>query len=232
VKMGEPNDVANMYFDILFGDGGKPKLIDIPPENNPKVASPSVLDSNGAKCELDVFLEGIPEDDHCVSRRNYNKNENRMGDKRAEILDYILVRDNDFNPVEIKTEDTIKIYIKTVFNQPFQLPVYGFTIKTIDGVKVCGTNTWLDQIDIAPIFAGTIVIFRYDIEMNLCGGDFFITLAISNRVNNQYILSDHRTDLILIHVQQEKEGFNGLVEMKTKSQIISQTAIAGNRSPA
>ncbi|MSR85548.1 ABC transporter ATP-binding protein [Candidatus Uhrbacteria bacterium] len=222
VEIGAPNDVANIYFEILFGSGGKSKLIDTHHENIFKVASAAVNDSNRTRNELEIFLEEIPEADNCVNRKNYNQNENRIGNKRAEILDYVCVCGDDFDTTEIKTGDTIKIYMKIVFHQLFQFPVYGLTIKTIDGIKIFGTNTWLDEIDVRPVVAHEIVVFCYEIKMNLARGDFFITLAASDRVNNQYVLADHRTDLAHIHVQSHKEGFNGIVEMDAMSQIISQ----------
>jgi len=222
VKMGKPNDVANIYFDLLFGDGEKPKLVDMPFENISEETSASVIASKSVKGELEMFFEDIPEIDRCVNRKSYNKNEVRTGDKRAEIMDYVCVCGNDFDPVEIKSGDTLEIYMKTIFHQPLQFPVYGFAIKTIDGIKVCGTNTYVDRIDMPPVSAGEVVIFRYGIKMNLARGDFFITLAVSDGVNEQYDMTDHRTDLIYIHIQNDKYG-DGVVEPDATSQLISQS---------
>lgn len=227
VEIGAPNDVANIYFEILFGIDRHPKLLDVRQENSPKVESAAVFNLNGMKNRLEIFLEEVPDADNCVNRKNYNKNENRIGNKRAEILDYVCISGNDFESAEIKTGETIKIYMKIAFRHSFQFPVYGLTIKTIDGIKVFGTNTWLDGIDIRPVAANEIVIFCYEIMMNLARGDFFITLAVSDRVANQYVLADHRTDLAHIHVQSHKEGFNGIVEMDTTSRVISQLPIEG-----
>jgi lipopolysaccharide transport system ATP-binding protein len=206
---------------MLFSDGAKSELIDSPPKNISGPPSDSTIDSNRTKNELEIFLEETPEDDNCVNRKTYNKNESRTGNRHAEILDYIIVRGNDCDPVEIKTGTTVEIYIKVAFHRSFENPVYGFTIKTIDGIKVYGTNTRLDKFDTPPTSAGSIVNFRYEIEMDLAGGDFFITLAIADKPHDEFILADHRTDLIHLHIQQEKAGFNGLIEMKTKSQIIT-----------
>jgi len=272
IKMGEPKEVTNVYFDILFGDGGKPKLIksvgnynivsfrgtyyalphalgdidlyttdfasldgvfvgktidEVEPLLKQSFEAPSIpmVTSHDLKNGLEVFLEEIPTIDNCVNRKSYNKNESRTGDNRAEILDYVCVRGNDFDPVEIQTWDDVKIYMKIKFHQPFQLPVYGFSIKTVDGVKVSGTNTWLDKFDAPSVSAGEIVVFCYDIKMSLAGGDFFVTLAIADRIDNQCVLADHRTDLIHIRVQPGKEGVNGFIEMNTKHQIISQTGM-------
>jgi hypothetical protein len=229
VEIGTPNDVANIYFEILFGSGGYSKLLDARQENSPKVDSAAVLNLNEKKSELEIFLEKIPNFDNCVNRRNYNKNESRTGNKRAEILDYVCISGNDFESAEINTGETIKIYIKIVFRDSFQFPVYGLTIKTIDGIKIYGTNTWLDGIDVRPVAADEIVIFCYEIVINLARGDFFITLAVSDRVANQYVLADHRTDLAHIHVHSPKEGFNGIVEMDTMSRIISQVPMEGRQ---
>jgi len=269
VKKGKPNEVTNVYFDILFGDGGTKLITSIGDYNiwvfrgtyyalpkalgevNPYATDYSSLEGvligksmveiesllwksvkrksipvmipHGLKSELEIFLEAIPKNDNCINRRSYNKNEYRAGDKRAEILDYLVIRDGDYDPVEINTWDNIKIYIKIVFRQPFQFPVYGFIIKTIDGIKIFGTNTWLDKFDTPPVSEDEVVIFCYQIKVSLTGGDFFVTLAIANRVENQFVLADHRTDIIHIRVKLGKEGDNGFIEMDTKNQIISKT---------
>lgn len=276
-KIGKPNEVANAYFDMLFGNGGQPKTIkyvgdyhvlcfrgtyyalpralgNIDPcavdlsgvegvlIGNTLAAIESLLGfeavpvsamaSQGHQNELELFLGEIPTVDKCVNRRSYNKNESRAGDKRAEIVDYVCVRGSVFDAFEIKTWDSLKIYIKIVFRQHFQCPIYGFSIKTVDGIKVYATNTWLDKLNVPPVSEDEIVTFCYDVKMSLAGGDFFITLAIADRIDNQCVLADHRTDLIHIRVQQGKEGVNGFVEMETESQILSQIPMAKRRVPA
>jgi lipopolysaccharide transport system ATP-binding protein len=279
VKMGEPNEVTNAYFDLLFGDGGKPKLIKTVGDYNllhylgtyyalpralgnidvgtadlsgldgvivgktieemetllgKNVSAVQVAESaaHNQKSQLEMFLDEVPTIDNCVSRRSYNKNESRTGDGRAEILDYVCVRGHDFDVFEIKTWDSLKIYMKIVFRRTFQLPIYGISIKSVEGVKVYGTNTWLDRVDVPPVSEGEVVIFCYEIKISLAGGDFFATLAIADRVDSQYVLADHRTDLVHIRVQSGKEGMNGFVEMDTKSEIVSQTAMTKKWMPA
>lgn len=272
VKMGSPNDVTNTYFDLLFGNAGKPKLLKVIGSHNvvgylgTYYAVPQVLGeidfhaadlanldgvivgktieeleaclrketsavlavadiTHNQKCDLEVFLDEVLPFDNCSNRRSYNKNESRTGDGRAEIVDYICVRDDDADVLEVKTWDTLKIYMKILFRQPIQFPVYGMSIKSVDGVKVYGTNTWLDKVSVPSTSEGEIVIFFYELKVSLAGGDFFVSLAIAERINNQYVLADHRTDLLHIRVQTAKEGMNGLVEMETKSEIFSQTAL-------
>ncbi|MBS0154076.1 MAG: ABC transporter ATP-binding protein [Nitrospira sp.] len=279
VKMGSPNDVTNTYFDLLFGNGGQPKLLKATGNYNvvsylgtyyavpqalgeidfhavdlanlggvivgktieeveahirkDTTAVPAVTGMmHDQKSGLEVFFGEVFTFDNCSNRRSYNKNESRTGDGRAEIVDYMCVRDDDADVLEVKTWDTLKIYMKILFHQPIQLPVYGMSIKSVDGVKVYGTNTWLDKVSVPPASKSEIVIFCYEIKVSLAGGDVFVSLAVSERMNNQYVLADHRTDLLHIRVQTAKEGMNGLVEMETKSEIFSQTALTKRWTPA
>lgn len=189
------------------------------PHLTPKYAKPTLISRENP--ELENFLEEIPETDSCVNRKSYNKDEFRQGDRRAEILDYLLICENKPDPVEIKTFDKLDIYIKAVFHEQVQFPLYGFAIKTLDGIRICGTNTWLDGVSISPTDRSDIVIFKFSIRMLLAGGDFFITLAVAERVNDEYVLIDHRADLVHLFVRQKKEGFNGFVEMETENKMIS-----------
>ncbi len=271
-KMGPPNEVTNAYFDLLFGTGGRPKLIKTVGNYNVLnclgtyyavphalgnidvgIADLSGLDGvitgnnieevetligkglsmatiaagavHDQRSDLEVFLDDVPTIDNCTNRRSYNKNESRTGDGRAEIVDYVCVRDHDFDVLEVKTWDSLQIYMKILFRQEFQWPVYGVSIKSVEGVKVYGTNTWLDKIDVLPTSGGAVVNFCCQVKVSLTGGDFFLTLAIANRVNHQNVLADHRADLIHIRVQPDKDGRDGIVEMDSKSEIISQTAM-------
>lgn len=177
------------------------------------------------KSDFEAFLDEAITSDKCTTRRSYNKNESRTGDRRAEIVDYMCIRDDDVDVVEVKTWDTLKIYMKILFHQEVQLPVYGMSVKSIDGVKVYGTNTWLDKVSVPSASEREIIIFCYELRVSLAGGDFFVSLAIADRMNNQYMLADHRTDLLHIRVQTDREGMNGLVEMETKGEIFSKTAL-------
>jgi lipopolysaccharide transport system ATP-binding protein len=185
---------------------------------------PSVLLRESS--ELEKFFENIPDVDNCINRKGYNKNEYRQGDNRARIVDYLLVCENKIDPVEIKTHDKIDIYIKAKFYGAVKFPVYGIAIKTLDGIRVWGTNTFLDSVYIPSAEKSEMAIFKFSVKMSLAKGDFFVTLAVAEYVNNEYIFIDHRTDLIHILVTEDREGFHGFVEMESQSQLISRKKIS------
>lgn len=192
---------------------------------NNQLGIPQELVSAGKRGSnrIEVFLEEIPVTDHCVFRSSYNKNEHRYGNMRAEIIDYLLVCEEVIDPIEIRSCDSIDVYMKVAFHDKVECPVYGFAVKTVDGVQVSGSNTWVDKIQLTASKEGDVVVFCYSMKMVMAGGDFFITLAIAERVDGCNELCDHRTDFIHIKVLQEKEGFIGLVDIEAKSKVISET---------
>jgi lipopolysaccharide transport system ATP-binding protein len=79
-------------------------------------------------------------------------------------------------PVTISSGDTINIYIKAKFHQSVDFPLFGFAIKTINGVIVYGDNTRISNIAIPPAKRNDIIIFRFSGKMSLYLGNYFITL--------------------------------------------------------
>jgi len=173
------------------------------------------------------FLHNVPPKDGYSKRKSYNKNEFRQGDNRALIMDYLLVCADRFDPAEIAPNDKIDVYIKVVFNEKVNLPVFGIAVKSLDGIRIWGTNTFLDQIHIPSVNKSEMVIFKFSVKMALAAGDFFLTLAIVERSGNEYVFIDHRTDIIHLLVKSERpEGFHGFVELESESKLISHNKIA------
>ena len=67
--------------------------------------------------ELDRFLKTIPEKDCCPTRRTYNRTERRFGSARARIIDYLVVRGGNFDPVIVGSGDTLDIFVKACYDK-------------------------------------------------------------------------------------------------------------------
>ncbi len=222
LENGKPKDAVNRYFEILTMDNQSEKTGAAAEASESRATS---LSEYPVMTELEIFLEDIPATDNCIRRKSYNKNEYRFGDRRAEIIDYLVVCGNRIDPVLVKTIDMIDIYIKVVFHEPVQFPMFGFTIKTVDGLQIYGSNTWLDKTYIPPIDRGEMMIFNTSIKITLLGGDYFISRGIGERLNGEYIPIDYRNDFIHLSVQQEMVDFKGIVEMESEDKIITRKQI-------
>lgn len=162
--------------------------------------------------ELDKFMEETIKIDNCVNRRSYNKNEYRFGNKRAEIVDYLIVCGEKYDPTTVRSGDLIDLYLKANFNDSVKLPMVGFSIKTIDGITVYGSNTRFSKHTINFTNVSEVIVFRFRIRLSLIPGDFFIELGIAEKLASEDEPFDIRKNVIHLLVQ-EKNVFEGFAEL-------------------
>jgi len=222
LKIGEPNDVVNCYYELIYT--GK-----LPSESEPETGAhtlPDVAEKEGwgnpAQTELKRFLEETPRADNCVNRRSYNKNEHRFGDKRAEIVDYLLVSGEQIDPDTVRFGDVVDIYLKARFNQPVEYPLFGFSIKTVDGLVVYASNTRCSRTFIEQARESDTIVFRFSIRMNLHWGDYFIDLGVAEKLFEKDEPIDIRYGLIHLAVIVRTKLFDGLLELESDFQEVSR----------
>ncbi|MDO8426673.1 MAG: Wzt carbohydrate-binding domain-containing protein, partial [Deltaproteobacteria bacterium] len=163
---------------------------------------------------LERFFEEAPLSDNCPKRKSYNKNEYRHGDRRAEVIDYLVASGGVLDPVNVRSGTVVDIYMRVVFYEKVDHPMFGFAITTVDGVIVYGTNTRLCRIDIAPAAAGAVNMVKWSIRLSANSGDFFINLGVAEKRPDMDLLIDNRKDLIHIKVQTDGE-FDGFARFET-----------------
>ncbi|MBI4707646.1 MAG: Wzt carbohydrate-binding domain-containing protein [Candidatus Omnitrophica bacterium] len=170
--------------------------------------------------ELERFLEEIPEGDNCVNRRSYNKNEYRYGDRRAEIIDYLIVSVDKYDTVTINSGDVVDIYVKYKFHENMESPIFGFAVKTIDGVIIYGNNTRIGRIVVPPVHKNDIIITKWTFNLIANSGDLFLNLGVAEKLDIDVPI-DNRKDIIHLRIQTLAD-FVGLVNLKTTYQEISR----------
>ena len=201
------------------------QLIDqIAPQNNTVFLNQNaeISSAQPKMTELDKFLEEIPASDNCIHRKSYNKNEYRFGDKRAEIIDYLVLSERNHDLSTIKSGEIIDIYLKTIFHRAVELPMFGFSIKTIDGIVIYASNTWYNKTLISPVKEYEIIIFKFSIKLDLHPGDFFIDLGIAEKLPNIDEPIDIRYALIHLFVQPQNYIFDGFSDFSAVFEEIAR----------
>jgi len=221
-KSGNPDYVTSCYHELIFTGSISPRITSTS-ETFPGVTEQraNTITKTRDPTPLENFLKHIPVADNCIYRNSYNKNEYRFGDKRAEIVDYLIVSGDQYDPVAIRSGDWVDIYSKIRFNQAVPYPVYSFGIKTLDGIIIYATNTWFARIPIRPVRSSEIVVFRFSLKLSLVSGDYFIGLDCSEVVGEEKINIDRRSAICHINVQ-ERNTFAGIVEMETHFEEIAR----------
>lgn len=221
IKSGKPTDVINHYYELILSDNKKPnkKLNRITGRSNDK------KDEDDGRNELEKFFGKVPDTDCCALRKSYNKNELRFGDKRGELLDYLVISENEYDPVAIHFGDTIEIYLKAVFYKSVKYPLFGFSIKTLDGVVVYASNTRCSNFYIDPVNERCMIIFQFKIEVKLNRGDYFLDLGIAEKLNEKDEPIDIRYNLAHLVVTTYNKLFDGFVELDSHYQEVSRRTL-------
>lgn len=175
VAIGEPQKVIDRYYELLFPTT---RNIETPPaQPGSKDFSENSWSADGLSRPAHV-LNGVGWSHGCCEERNsYNKGEFRFGDREMEVADYLLVADGETYPVEVKSGSHIALYVRLRSNGFVGRLSAGFAIKTVDGVKLFGTNTIVNGVGLPQVPHGQSLWVRFDFKMNVGLGDIFIDLG-------------------------------------------------------
>lgn len=194
--LGEPKNVVNRYLESLFHQ-----------ERLPAKQQQSITSDDGGETMAELAVRAVT--DMCGQRPSYNAGEYRWGDRSAEIVDYVLL---DENGKEIrgacKRGGTVHVRVAVYFSQNVPKPVFGLTVKTVDGTAVYGTNTLIQKAEIPPHEAGTHAVVIFTLKLNLVGAEYFGSLGVVGlRDGAPEVVHDRRYDLFQIKVDDEGDAF-------------------------
>lgn len=203
---GEARDVTNRYLDELFG---KRKQADVLP------VSTDLLLPEGC---ADVFH----------SHPGYHREEHRWGHGGAAIVDYLVVADGQHYPSRIEGNTQADFYFKVRFDADFDNVVPGFLIKTLEGIFLYGTNSFVSTQGKERIAAcaGEVKVFRFSLPLTLNEGNYLISFGISSGDPlTELVPLDRRYDSVLVHVGRALQ-FWGIVDLEASFHC--QESIAGS----
>lgn len=182
LEKGEPSAVVNRYLDILFTDHAVKKAL----------RSEAVSYEEESPKNLLEFMEESSSHDRCSTRKNYNKNEYRYGNRQVEIIDYLIVKNGYEDVLTVNSKDSIEIYVKIKAHRKINQFMTGFGIKTVDGVEIYGINTRNLGIASEPLEAGAVRVFKWTVGLDLAEGDFFIDLGCADYAEGAHVPLDRR----------------------------------------
>lgn len=196
---GFARDVTNRYLDELFGK----------PDSN-KHDGPSL--ATGLAGHFQAGSEDI-----FHTRPGYLPEEYRWGQSGAKILDYLILADGVEYPANIVSNQLVDFIIKVQFDYDYNNVVPGLLLKTLDGLFLYGTNSFLASKgkEYIPVNKGEIRMFKFSFPVNLNQADYLLSFGISAG-NPQLDMAplDRRYDAIILHVSQGME-FSGIVDLNS-----------------
>ncbi len=206
---GSAREVTNRYLDELSGK----KFV--PP---PEAASPSAQ-----KATDQYTLNGNSDEFH--TRPGYHSGEHRWGNGGAAILDYLVIAEGRHYPSRIESNKLTDFHFKVRFDANFDNVIPGLLIKTLEGIFLYGTNSFVATKGGISISAheGDIKIFKFSVPLRLNEGNYLVSFGISSGHPPQELIPlDRRYDSVMIRMAGATQ-FWGIVDMDASFQVAKST---------
>lgn len=195
---GAARSVTNEYLDELFG------------KNKERGKNSSITDHASSQ---EIALGNV---DAFHTRSGYHSNEHRWGTGGAAIIDYAFVSQERSYPSRIESNEVVDFFFKVRFDEAFESIVPGFLIKTLEGIFVYGTNSFIASRESNGISAcaGEAKIFKFSLPLSLNEGYYLISFGVScgNPLQDLTPL-DRRYDSVMIHVGRDLP-MSGIVDLR------------------
>lgn len=213
---GAPKNIINQYLDLLFGKSSPTNAARKNEDEHVEFASEQEKKQSEMFTDKDdVSLIQSLKADGFETRRNYNPNEYRWGDRKAELLDFSLTQGKEEYPVIVKEQGKLTFNFLLKFHETIFKPIFGFAVKTLDGVTIYNTNSKILGTPIIEIGEpGENHRVKIEIPVKLYQGDYFISIGIASYdASGEVVPHDRRYDSIHITVEPTPE-FLGLVNLE------------------
>lgn len=208
---GTSRAATNRYLDELFG---KPAL------NSKNMTTFNVSTEQ-------TLLNGSTDEFH--TRPGYNPEEHRWGHGGAAIIDYLVLAEGHEFPSRIEGNTKTDFYFKVRFDADFDNVVPGFLIKTLEGIFLYGTNSFVSTSGRERISAqrGDVQLFKFSLPLTLNEGHYLVSFGISSGDPLQELIPlDRRYDSVLLYVGRALQ-FWGIVDLEASfHHVTSQAEVA------
>jgi len=177
ISDGGPQEVVDQYIKLVFGpaadDNVVPAAADIARTTEPGHTSAEEASDFARFCDERVT------EPYAERRRTYNKNETRLHSGEVEILDYIVEVNGAVDTPTVPQNSRVSVWIKAKFNRAVVRPIIGFSVKSMNGLIVYGSNTFMQRIPVEHVAAGAVKRFQFSFMNNLNAGDYFIDIGVA-----------------------------------------------------
>jgi ABC-type polysaccharide/polyol phosphate transport system ATPase subunit len=216
---GDVVRAVDLYYDLLFSQERKDVVASSIPEDSPSCDTKS----DGSAV---VIMSGSQTADLCYLRRSYNRHETRFTTHEAEIIDFMIESEAELDLLQIRFGSSVSLFVKVIFKRDVARPLAGFSIKTVDGVEVCGTNTFMMGKRIRRACAGNVYIYKFSFRQCLNPGDYFIDIGIAedNGTRAGNIIDVRRSIGHFIVLKLDQPTSNGMVDLQPAFEVLDGEA--------
>lgn len=143
------------------------------------------------------------------------------GTKAAVIETYYITDEEGRNSSAIIKGQKCSVHMRVRFLQDIPSPIFAFTIKTIKGVEITGTNTMVEKAFLQPVKAGEVKNITFTQRMDLQGGEYLLSLGVTGFENEEFQVYHRLYDVLNITVISDKNSV-GYYDMNSEITVTDQ----------
>lgn len=229
VAEGIPIDIINKYKKIMIGmtvdeineNDNKNQTVkynDTKAKNSNAVTNKKALEPSENKT-MRTEAEQI-ENDGKPWKESFeiNPNLDEYGDMKAKIIDIGVFDEFGNVTTTILKGTNFTLRSKTEFLEDIKEPIFTYTLKTIKGQDITGTNTMYEKKEVELAKQGDVYVVSFSQNMNLQGGEYLLSMSCTSFENGELVAHDRLYDVLNISVVSDKNTV-GFYDMNSKVSI-------------
>ena len=96
------------------------------------------------------------------------------------------------------------VHMKVRFHADVPAPIFAFTIKTVKGTEITGTNTMFEKTFLEPVKKGDVKEITFTQKMMLQGGEYLISFGVTGYVGSDFQVYHRLYDALDVTVISDK----------------------------
>ena len=126
------------------------------------------------------------------------------GTKEAVIEQFYMTDDRGTESKSIIKGSEFTIHMKVSFMADLPAPIFAFSIKTVKGTEITGTNTMFEKAFLEPVKAGAVKDITFTQKMSLQGGEYLLSFGVTGYDGNDFQVYHRLYDALDLTVISDK----------------------------
>ena len=140
------------------------------------------------------------------------------GTKEAVIEQFYMTDDRGAESKSIIKGSQFTIHMKVRFMADLPAPIFAFSIKTVKGTEITGTNTMFEKAFLEPVKAGAVKDITFTQKMSLQGGEYLLSFGVTGYDGNDFQVYHRLYDALDLTVISDKNTV-GFYDMDSKVMV-------------
>ena len=141
------------------------------------------------------------------------------GTKEAVIEQFYMTDDRGAEAKSIIKGSQFTIHMKVRFMADLPAPIFAFSIKTVKGTEITGTNTMFEKAFLEPVKAGAVKDITFTQKMSLQGGEYLLSFGVTGYDDNDFQVYHRLYDALDLTVISDKNTV-GFYDMDSKVTVM------------